>query len=120
MPVRLSMRRVCEGERRAADMQGCMCHAMYADMRERKNEAQIEDEDRKWKILVTTSLSDCRFLCCAHRCSLPSAHVDMGASVAEAFFRGVRAGVIAPGVCETGVAAVLRLNLRLQERLWDQ
>jgi hypothetical protein len=61
MPVRLSMRRVCVGERRAADMQGCICHAMYADMRERNNEAQIEDEDRKWKILVTTSLSDCRF-----------------------------------------------------------
>lgn len=60
------------------------------------------------------------FFCSAHRCSLPSAHVDMGASVAEAFLRGVRAGVIAPGVWETGVAAVLRLNLRLQERLLDQ
>ena len=55
------MRRVCVGERRAADMQGCMCHAMYADMREGKYGAQIEDEGRKWKILVTTSLLDCLF-----------------------------------------------------------
>jgi uncharacterized membrane protein len=40
-------------------------------------------------------------------------HVDMGASVALALRRGVSAGVMAPGVCDTGVAAVLRLNFRL-------
>lgn len=43
----------------------------------------------------------------------PFDHIDVGASVIEAFFSGVSAGVIAPGVCETGVAAVLRLNFRL-------